>query len=335
MKKGRDSSFDVLKGFLIILVIIGHVIRISVSGDTWHNPVYNTIYLFHMPMFIFISGYFSNSIGKKTFFSLVRSRAKRILVPWAIYTLISVLFFLASSQFDLLGSNSTKEWKLFLIELYYIIVGYWFLLCVFTLSLMYYPVLRYRETHSHKYLMLILLIAVIWGLSVVFSEAPIISYLSYIQIGRQTLVFGIGLFFYYYQRKMTSIHYLIVFVVAAFCAGINFCYNGIWFGDYNLYQKIFNGIMCAILVFMILKPFANYIYETKIGFFLAYCGVNSLGIYTIHFFLLSLIKNGCMPYVGNSGWGILIMSGINLMVTILIIRLIKVVTKSKSYLFGV
>lgn len=56
--KERDYFFDNSKFYLIALVFIGHIINTCRSNDIakW---LYDFIYVFHMPAFIFISGYFS------------------------------------------------------------------------------------------------------------------------------------------------------------------------------------------------------------------------------------------------------------------------------------
>lgn len=52
----RDLSIDSLKGYLIILVILGHLIgSLGIQGGAY----WNLIYTFHMPLFVLISGYFS------------------------------------------------------------------------------------------------------------------------------------------------------------------------------------------------------------------------------------------------------------------------------------
>lgn len=52
----RDLTIDTLKGFLIILVILGHLIgSLNVYGG---DKIWNFIYTFHMPLFVLISGYF-------------------------------------------------------------------------------------------------------------------------------------------------------------------------------------------------------------------------------------------------------------------------------------
>ncbi len=62
--KQRDSFFDVLKFVLIVFVILGHVIEGNLS-NYYIRLLYTYIYSFHMPLFVFISGYFSKKKDKK------------------------------------------------------------------------------------------------------------------------------------------------------------------------------------------------------------------------------------------------------------------------------
>lgn len=59
MKKNRIYYFDNLKIVLIFLVVLGHFIEryINISYNT--KVLWTFIYTFHMPLFIFISGYFA------------------------------------------------------------------------------------------------------------------------------------------------------------------------------------------------------------------------------------------------------------------------------------
>ena len=57
----RDNRLDTLKGFLIILVILGHIIQTIDPGDFINHGVMGLIYIFHMPLFILISGYLTHS----------------------------------------------------------------------------------------------------------------------------------------------------------------------------------------------------------------------------------------------------------------------------------
>lgn len=63
-KKDRSILADVVRGFAIITVVIGHCIQIG-NGEEynlgqmfWNNKVYQFIYSFHMPLFMLIAGWF-------------------------------------------------------------------------------------------------------------------------------------------------------------------------------------------------------------------------------------------------------------------------------------
>lgn len=59
MVKNRNAYFDSLKFLLITFVVIGHILEKNRENNLC-LALYNVIYLFHMPLFVFISGYFSN-----------------------------------------------------------------------------------------------------------------------------------------------------------------------------------------------------------------------------------------------------------------------------------
>lgn len=54
----RDSSIDSLKFLLICTVVLGHVIM-ALGGGKMEMAMFNFIYSFHMPLFVFLSGYFT------------------------------------------------------------------------------------------------------------------------------------------------------------------------------------------------------------------------------------------------------------------------------------
>ena len=53
----RISWADALKGFLMILVVLGHSIQAVVQDGCYNNHLWNLIYSVHMPAFIAVSGY--------------------------------------------------------------------------------------------------------------------------------------------------------------------------------------------------------------------------------------------------------------------------------------
>ncbi|WP_308633975.1 acyltransferase family protein [Paenibacillus silvisoli] len=60
----RDHYFDNVKFVLIALVVIGHVLEPLYPTSESAKALYNFIYFFHIPLFVFITGYFSTNSGK-------------------------------------------------------------------------------------------------------------------------------------------------------------------------------------------------------------------------------------------------------------------------------
>lgn len=65
--KQRIFLFDSIKFFLIFLVVFGHMME-SNRAVSYNGQIYGWIYLFHMPLFIFISGYFSKQYDERNCF---------------------------------------------------------------------------------------------------------------------------------------------------------------------------------------------------------------------------------------------------------------------------
>ena len=74
----RDSSFDIMKGIAILLVVLGHSVpdQASASGIASY-PLYlmrTIIYSFHMPVFFFVAGYFMHIPLKEGFQKFVKDK---------------------------------------------------------------------------------------------------------------------------------------------------------------------------------------------------------------------------------------------------------------------
>ena len=86
----RDSFCDTLKGILILLVILGHVLEIG--NDIVSNSVYHFIYLFHMPLFVFISGFFTKEyISIKDFLQKNLQLIETFVIFHVFFTTIKIL----------------------------------------------------------------------------------------------------------------------------------------------------------------------------------------------------------------------------------------------------
>lgn len=115
MKK-RIPELDFIKGAAIILVVIGHVI-----SQVWNsNPViYENVFLFrlcysfHMPLFVFISGWICR-LTIKSDIKWLSKRIRRIGVPYILMTVL-VFFLLRNGSISQFIGDSPYWYLLFVI----------------------------------------------------------------------------------------------------------------------------------------------------------------------------------------------------------------------------
>jgi len=81
----REAYFDNAKLVLIFLVVFGHMIQPFIDDSRSLNTFYMWVYTFHMPAFIFLSGFFAKGSGNIKY--IVRL-AKKLLLPYIIFQLI-------------------------------------------------------------------------------------------------------------------------------------------------------------------------------------------------------------------------------------------------------
>lgn len=87
--KERLKSIDFIKGFTIVLVIVAHAIGMIIGLDSNEDRLYNYIYSFHMPLFMFVSGFVSYKIESN--WLDIKKRAYQLLVPFIAYPIITGL----------------------------------------------------------------------------------------------------------------------------------------------------------------------------------------------------------------------------------------------------
>lgn len=145
----RDSYWDVVKAVLIFLVILGHVIQSFVyhgknCAGFWTDPIFKGIYLFHMPLFILISGYFAaKSIAKRGKHVLLRYFQRLALPCMSMGLLYLILSTPDKSLFRNVCSGFAALWFLIVIFecviLYYIMQrkeDIWYKATIFVLSIL-------------------------------------------------------------------------------------------------------------------------------------------------------------------------------------------------------
>ena len=84
--ENRNIAIDIAKGIGIILVVWGHVIQVSAGEgnfDYWGNSIFEIIYSFHMPLFIFLSGFTASySLNKRSHTITIKNRFTTLMIPF-------------------------------------------------------------------------------------------------------------------------------------------------------------------------------------------------------------------------------------------------------------
>jgi len=123
--KNRSPKIDNIKGMMIACVVLGHVIEIIPKMSDWQgggiwSALYAALYLFHMPVFIFISGYLSS---EKQLETVVTSLLFLYLIAQAAWCLFSlVLTPLTGAPIEIMRFINIGIWPQW---------GLWYLLSLF------------------------------------------------------------------------------------------------------------------------------------------------------------------------------------------------------------
>lgn len=104
MNQKRLEYVDVAKAFGIILIVLGHVLKNGIFRQV--------IFSFHVPMFFFISGITFHA--KKKVAAFLANKAKRILVPYFCFSIISICIYIimgsiASNALGVAGNVSLLQ----------------------------------------------------------------------------------------------------------------------------------------------------------------------------------------------------------------------------------
>lgn len=94
MNKERNELLDLLKGFAILLVVLGHAVQYNLPKTFDSHPLFRVIYSFHMPLFMFISGYVS-CISFKGSTRQLLSRLRTLILPFWSWFFFSYFFYWA------------------------------------------------------------------------------------------------------------------------------------------------------------------------------------------------------------------------------------------------
>lgn len=86
--KQRDPFFDNAKILLMVLVVLGHVLPIGFKQKI-NVATFEWIFSFHMPLFVFISGYFTKITNSKKFWEGIIKLVETLIVFTIVHVAIS------------------------------------------------------------------------------------------------------------------------------------------------------------------------------------------------------------------------------------------------------
>ena len=263
----REPYWDCLKAALIFLVILGHVIKYHVGNGSIGMGIYNYLYVFHMPLFIFISGRFSRKKSNKRY---IRSII-RLLETYIVFQLIQTLltdFIYYHNGFDLKKFIFTPEWAM------------WYLLALACWRLL---IMAIPEKWLKDYPKLFIILSFVIGLSsgfihldVFFTSHHILSSLPFFMLGYYSPRVDIRETISHIPSWVAWSAFLILSVV--------FC---VWLNNKKFYYILTSGYSYYY------KPFFS-----VFGSFIASCVVYVLAIFTSTMFMRIIPSNKKMAQWG-------------------------------------
>lgn len=276
-QKERDYLFDNMKAILIIFVVMGHLVVNACKQDAIFNAIYCFIYMFHMPVFVFITGYFSKNVQKSRDVAV-----EKYLIPYFIFC----IFLQVEDRILNIGVGKNLGFNLL-----YPQWGMWYLIALFWWKLFIKDFVRIR---------FILPLSILVGLLSGFSR-EIGSFLS---IGRAVNLLFFFLLGYYCTkenveklRKLPKILGVIPIVITGLCAYF-MTYRLEW-SRHLLFMKrsymtgyvkeeiavrIMIYVVASLMIFAMLRLCSN-----KKNVF-TYIGTNSVSVYVIHLFIVKIIE---------------------------------------------
>lgn len=153
----RDLRIDSLKGFLIILVLLGHVIVAVDNLNVINHAVMGLIYVFHMPLFILISGYVTKNPAEQTPRQMW-SRVGNIFITLVIFQLITIFRAYVDHGLTFTMIKLTFPYGIL-----------WYLMCLIYWRIMLYYTPKWLLNRPVLNLAIALLISILCGLSHLYN----------------------------------------------------------------------------------------------------------------------------------------------------------------------
>ena len=267
----RYNYIDRLKGFTILLVVIGHILAFSMIGD--RNPINTVIASFHMPLFMFLSGLVIKEpkIGKALFVRLLQ-----LLAPFLV---VGLLFNLCiNDTFESFFANDFKK-------------GYWYLWVLAVYYIFLIPT-RINITERFSFVKDIV-IGIVLFVFLKFLARRIGTY-DWFSL---SLMSNLWIYFYtgFLVRRYNGISWLKKRASLFSVALLSYIPLLIFYDKRMLIHFAQIVPLTAIIILLYIFIYRND-KISKVENLLAWIGKGTLDIYIYHYFILQIIN---IPYLGN------------------------------------
>ena len=298
----RLRYFDVLKGMAIFMVVMGHIITMCIR-EVDRTPIFKFITEIHMPLFFFISGWFTYGLrpdGELRNPNLGK-RAKQLLLPMLVVSTLWIYYFPFSGLQSPLTSTFEglwlSPWK----------NGYWFTLCLFEIILIFTlirPLLRKATSIGTSAILLLISWGALFALYIVFRETDIDKLLSLEITVTYWPVFLFGFFASRHREGFDKITRSTLWTTVSLLAGAFILYYLCWWWEFpgvELFEAneiniivarpLFH-IFLAVVAIAVIRPAVENACEKAAPVtprwveVWSYLGAKSLGIYLLHYFFL-------------------------------------------------
>lgn len=323
--KKRDEALDYVKGVLIFFVVYGH--SLYWMGENIQKPfnfIIHIIYSFHMPLFVFLSGYFFSPIKKIDLSKTLQKKYKRLILPHLFFNLIMIIpifcFWKQFGHFLTRESDGTITPK----SIYLYITMFWYLWCIFLSSIVCNII--YTKISFRPGLCCLSLALLLFTLSIFL---PIRIILIHQRMADMLLYFVIGMYAYDYKKKPFKISTQKFYYIPLVIYSIYLCYLCHLNGNISSPTKEFGQLMGIVVFLSFFRTLYRYNFLKR--FFLS-LSKWTLGIYIYHFVLFYGIKdwyNDTFHYLGNY---LIIANLFTTIISTLLISFIANLTNKNSFL---
>lgn len=271
----RDAYFDNVKFILIIIVVFSHIIEPLRSRFPEIYSIYLLIYFFHMPAFIFLSGYLIKYSKHKL------SMISKVFVPYLIFQTAHYLLdiYIRNETHDL--QFTTPDWTL------------WFLMSL----LAWYIITPYFVRFKYP-----LIMSIILALLISYDK----SVGTYLSLSRSIVFYPFYLFGFFINKeqllsvrknKIVMILFLLISIIVIILLFTRYSdFDDNWLFGRHPYEKLTLNLKLAwlkrLIIMLIstimLLTFFNLIPSKRYSF--TKFGQRTLDVYLIHSLILQYLK---------------------------------------------